>query len=38
MTPEDEIWEFTRGTHVLVEERILGSENVLVAIQEQKPV
>jgi hypothetical protein len=34
---EDEIWEFTPGTYVLVEEQNLDGENVLVAIQEQSP-
>ena len=33
--PEDEVWEFTPGTYVLVVEKNLDGENVLVAIQEQ---
>ena len=36
--PGDEVWEFTPGTYVLVEEQNLGGENVLVATQEQSPV
>lgn len=36
--PEDEAWEFTPGTYVLVEEQNLDGENVLVAIQEQSPI
>lgn len=36
--PEDEIWEFTPGTYVLVEEQHLDGENVLVAIQAQRPI
>lgn len=32
--PEDEIWEFTPGTCVLVKEQSLDGKNVLVAIQE----
>ena len=32
---EDELWEYTPGTYVLVEEQNLDGENVLVAIQEQ---
>ncbi len=35
--PEDEVWEFTPGTYVLVEEQNLEGENVLVAIQERSP-
>jgi len=35
--PEDEVWEFTPGTYVLVEEQHFDGENVLVAIQEQSP-
>ncbi|MDR1181538.1 MAG: hypothetical protein LBL13_06140 [Bacteroidales bacterium] len=34
--PEDEIWEFLPGTCVLVEEKGLSDENILVAIKEQK--
>jgi len=30
--PEDEVWEFLPGTCVLVEEKNLSGENVLVAI------
>ena len=33
--PEDETWEFPPSTQVLVEEKSLGGENVLVAIKEQ---
>ena len=33
--PEDEVWEFTPGTHVFVEEQNLNGENVLVAIREK---
>ena len=33
--PEDEVWEFSPGTYVLVEEQNLNGENVLVAIREQ---
>jgi hypothetical protein len=35
--PEDETWEFTPGTYVLVEEQNLDGENVFVAIQKQSP-
>ncbi|MEZ4909950.1 MAG: hypothetical protein R2774_03710 [Saprospiraceae bacterium] len=35
--PEDEVWEFSPGTYVLVEEQSLDGENVLVAIKEQCP-
>lgn len=31
--PEDEVWEFTLGTHVFVEEQNLDGENVMVAIK-----
>ena len=31
----DEIWEFSPGTYVLVEEQNLDGEKVLVAIKEQ---
>lgn len=33
--PEDEVWEFTPGTYVLVKEQNIDGENVLVAIQAQ---
>ena len=36
--PEDEVWEFIPGTHVLVEKQNLDGENVLVAIQEQRTI
>lgn len=36
--PEDDVWEFTRGTFVLEEEQNLDGENELVAIQEQSPI
>ena len=36
--PEDEVWEFTPGTYVLVEEQNLDGENVLVAKQEHSPI
>ena len=35
--PEDETWEFPPSTYVLVEEKKLSGENVLVAIREQSP-
>lgn len=35
--PEDEIWEFTPSTYVLVEEQNLDGKNVLVAIKAQDP-
>jgi len=35
--PEDEVWQFTPGSYVLVEEQNLDGENVLVAIQEKSP-
>lgn len=34
---EDETWEFPPETYVLVEEKKLSENNVLVAIKEQKP-
>lgn len=33
--PEDEVWEFSPGTFVLVEEQNLNGENVLVAAKVQ---
>lgn len=33
--PEDEEWEFLPGTYVLVEEKKLNGENVLVAVKKQ---
>ncbi len=36
--PEDEVWEFIPGTHVLVEKQNLDGENVLVAILEQRTI
>ena len=30
--PDDEIWEFLPGTAVIVEERYIENENVLVAV------
>ena len=35
--PENEVWEFTPGTYVFVEEQYLDGESVLVAIQAQLP-
>jgi hypothetical protein len=35
--PEDEVWEFSPGTYVLVEEQSLNHEKVLIAIKEQSP-
>lgn len=35
---EDEIWEFTPGTYVLVEEQKLNGEKVLIAIQSQSQI
>ena len=34
--PEDEVWEFSPGTYVLVEEQNIDNETVLVAIQEHR--
>ena len=33
--PEDEEWEFLPGMYVLVEEKKLSGENVLVAVKNQ---
>ncbi len=33
--PENEIWEFSPGTYVLVEEKNLSGKKVLVAIKEK---
>ncbi len=33
--PEDEIWEFKPGVHVVAEERELDGELVLVAVREE---
>jgi hypothetical protein len=34
--PEDEIWEFTPSTYVLVEQRNLDGKKVLVAIKQRE--
>ncbi len=34
--PEDEAWEFKPGTHVVVEERKLDGDLVLVAVRKSK--
>jgi hypothetical protein len=36
-TPEDEVLEFSTGARVLVEEKNLSGENVLVAITDMGP-
>lgn len=36
--PEDEVWEFSPGTYVLVEEQKLDEKIVLVAIKQQSPI
>jgi len=33
--PEDEVWEFKPGVHVIVEEQELDGELVLVAVKEE---
>ena len=34
--PDDEKWEFCPGTKVIVEEKVLENESVLIAIKEEK--